>query len=124
MASLKIRGVQMPPIASLHESDEKIWSDSTGRVNTGEMTGVIVALKKKYEIKFIPLKEEQIEVIRSAVNSIASPFFSVELVKNSGVTKTFTAYAGDFNYNLGWDAVIDGSIRTRYDDVSLHLIEK
>ena len=122
MSKLTINGITMPPIAlgGLDHGYQKIWSSNTGRTNSGEMTGTIIAIKQTIDVKFIPLRRSQVEIIKQAVNSL-TPFVPIAGEMDSGETFAFTCYTGDLKVNLGCDnPKIDG----RYDGVSISAIEK
>lgn len=128
MHRLKVNGQVLPPLAELKISDNKIWSSNSGRSSDGKMTGTIVGIKRKFECQFIPLTPSQLATVRTAINNVNTPFFSVELTLNymtqDSQKITFTAYAGDMEGNLGWDAMVNNKAMTRYDGISVSLIEQ
>lgn len=119
---LKVNGVTMPPIKTggFKHTYEKVWSANTGRTNDASMTGTIKAIKEKIECTFVPLNYTQVQTVKKAINS-TDAFVKVEGKMNSGETFSFTAYTGDLELSLGWDAVGLGG---RYDDVSISAIER
>lgn len=120
MAKLWLDGVEMPKIAlnGIKYGYDRIWSTKTGRVNTGEMEGTIVAKKRKITIKFVPLKFSEKEKIVNAIYTL-NAFIPFKLVTNSGENISFTGYTGDFEITQGWDRG-DG----RYDGVEINVIQK
>lgn len=89
---LKIGNTTLPPPASVTYSQNKIWSQNTGRLDNGFFVGELIAIKKKYEVTFPPLSPAQLEYVRSAVNG---EFETVQITNAEGGTDTVTAYFGD-----------------------------
>lgn len=108
-----------PKLEGVSFSNEKIWSKNTGRVANGDMTGDIVAIKKKISIEFPPLSPAQIDVLESIVSNKNLPFFPLEF--NDGKTTiTKTVYAGPTSCKLySW---LDG-IRY-YTGYKIDLVER
>ena len=119
---LKINGIVMPPIkiGGLKHTYEKIWSSKTGRTNTGDMSGTIVAIKEKIECTVKPLSYSQVQIVQSAINTLDA-FVPIEGTMNSGESFSFICYTGDLEHSLGWDKP---GIGGRYYDVSISAIEK
>lgn len=112
----------MPTIAAkgLSIQSNKIWSENTGRNASGNMQGTIIAIKRKFEIKFVPLTQAQVNLIESVISQTTTPYPTVVLTLNSGKTYTFSMYSGDITY----DMYADNSNLALYTDVTLSLIER
>ena len=88
----KIGSTDLPTPKSITYSQNKIWSQNTGRLDNGFFVGELIAIKKKYEVTFPPLSPAQLEYVRSAVNG---EFETVQITNAEGGTDTVTAYFGD-----------------------------
>lgn len=73
--SIKIGGVEMPPLKELTITREPIWSKNTGRSANGTMIGDIVAYKTTLKITFVPLSDSQAAVLAAATRPA---FFNVK----------------------------------------------
>lgn len=122
MEKLTIGGVVMPPIAyaGATRGRNKVWAANSGRTNSGEMVGTLVAVKTKWEFSFVPLSENQVDLVDSVISSIGNAFPEVVFQRNSGRVERFTAYSGDISYPLIWDT----EAKTYYKGVKVSLIEK
>ncbi len=122
MEKLTIGGVVMPPIAynGATKSRNKVWAPNSGRANNGEMIGTLVAVKSKWEFTFVPLSEDQVDVVEQAISSLDKAFVTVTFERNSGRKEEFIAYSGDISYPLVWDT----ANKTYYKGVKVSLIEK
>lgn len=81
-----------PSLNGVTESFEKIWSENTGRVTSGKMTGDIVAIKLKLQVKYPILTTEQRNQLNKAIKDA---FFKVEYQG-----KEYKMYAGTPTYPL------------------------
>lgn len=122
MEQLEINGIIMPPIAynGATKSRNKIWSRNTGRNSNGDMVGTIIAIKTKWEFTFVPLSEDEVDKVESAISNIANSYVPVKFTRNSGKVEQFTAYSGDITYPLLWDT----KRMTLYQGVKVSLIEQ
>ena len=84
----------LPTPKSVTYSHNKLWSQNTGRLDSGYFVGELVALKKKYEVTFPPLSTSELTVVRTAVNS---QFAMVKIQNAEGGYDEVTAYFGDLN---------------------------
>ena len=93
--SLTINGVNVPLPAKegVTITHEKIWSSGSGRTSTGNMSGTIVAIKRKIALKWPPLTTAQAATIDRAVNT-KTEFFTVKYTTESGSDGSGTFYAG------------------------------
>lgn len=89
---LKIGNTVLPTPKSVVYSDNKLWSQNTGRLDSGYFVGELVAIKKKYEVTFPPLTISDFETVESAIND---QFATVQITNAQGGTDTVDAYFGD-----------------------------
>lgn len=89
---LKIGTTDLPTPKSVTYSQNKIWSQNTGRLDNGYFVGDLIAIKKKYEVVFPPLTTSQLATVRAAVNA---DFATVQITNAEGGTDTVSAYFGD-----------------------------
>lgn len=101
-----------PALNGVTESFEKIWSKNTGRVTTGKMTGDIIAVKLKLQVKYPILSTAQRNKLN---NAIKDAFFTV---KYQGIT--YKMYAGTPTYPLY--STVDSL--PRYTGIGVDLIEQ
>lgn len=116
--SIKIGGVEMPPIQKLKITREPIWSKNTGRGANGTMLGDIVAVKYKIDATFSPLSDSQASVLADATSPA---FFDVTFhdpKDNKEKTKRMYASA------LPFDVYSYVDFLPRYVGTSISLVEK
>ena len=89
---LKIGNTDLPTPKSVNYSQNKIWSQNTGRLDNGYFVGELIAIKKKYEVTFPPLSTSQLATVRAAVDR---EFETVQITNAEGSTDSVTAYFGD-----------------------------
>ena len=89
---LKIGNTVLPTPKGVVYSDNKLWSQNTGRLDSGYFVGELVAIKKKYEVTFPPLTTSDLETVKSAIND---QFATVQITNAQGGTDTVDAYFGD-----------------------------
>ena len=120
MAKLWLDNVEMPKIKmnGIVYGYNRIWSENTGRVNSGDMEGTVQALKRKITVKFVPLKFAEKKLIEDTLFTLKA-YIPFKLTTNSGENISFTAYTGDFEVTQGWD-VGDG----RYDGMEISIVQK
>ena len=89
---LKIGNTDLPTPKSVNYSQNKIWSQNTGRLDNGYFVGELIAIKKKYEVTFPALSTSDLATVRAAINT---DFATVTITNAEGGTDTVTAYFGD-----------------------------
>lgn len=89
---LKIGNTVLPTPKGVVYSDNKLWSQNTGRLDSGYFVGELVAIKKKYEVTFPPLTTSELDTVKSAIND---QFATVQITNAQGGTDTVDAYFGD-----------------------------
>jgi len=119
---ISVDGIQLPTpmLDGVTIIPNKMWSANTGRLeSSGEMAGTIVAIKQKLEIKWPPLTMEQVQIIETAVSTLA-PFHELEYTDMAGQVKNLTVYFGDPTYTIySYSAGVQ-----RVHDVTVSAIEK
>lgn len=86
--------VGMPTPKNVLYSQNKLWSQNTGRLDNGYFVGDLIAVKKKYEVTFPPLTPTDLQHVREAINQ---DFASIKITNAEGGTDEITAYFGDLN---------------------------
>ncbi len=116
---LKFDGETMPEPQKLEIHKEKIWSQNTGRVDSGDMTGDLVAIKLTLKIQWGILTPEETERIDK---HLSKAFFNCTFLDPSAANaqKTKRMYAGGptypvYSYAPGLPA---------YQGVGVDIIEK
>ena len=116
--SIKVGGVEMPPIKKLSITREPIWAKNTGRSANGTMVGDVVAYKTKLQITFVPLSDNQAAVLSAATRPA---FFNVEFHDpEDNKKKTLRMYAGSLPFEVY--SYVEGL--PRYVGTAISLIEK
>lgn len=60
---LKIGNTDLPTPKGVNYSQNKIWSQNTGRLDNGYFVGELIGVKKKYEVTFPPLSTSQLATV-------------------------------------------------------------
>ena len=94
--SIKAKGTTLPSPTAISAGDEIIWSSDTGRDESGDMVGAVVATKKTFSIEWGVLTEAQFATLRT---TLTSGFFTFQLVTDS-TTTTITVYRGTLTGEL------------------------
>lgn len=116
--SIKIDGVEMPPIKEMTITREPTWSKNTGRGADGTMIGDIVAQKITLQITFIPMSDKEAAVLAAATDPA---FFNVTFKDPvTNTMKTKRMYAGSLPFPVY--SYVD--YLPRYVGVGLKLVEK
>lgn len=84
----------LPTPKSVVYSQNKLWSQNTGRLDNGYFVGDLIAVKKKYEVKFPPLSTTDLTAVRTAVNN---QFAYVKILNAEGNSEEITGYFGDLS---------------------------
>lgn len=91
---LKIGNTTLPTPKSVVYSNNKLWSQNSGRLDSGYFVGDLIAIKRKYEVTFPALNTSQLATVRSAINT---DFETVKITNAEGGTDTVSAYFGDLS---------------------------
>lgn len=99
---LKFNNIVMPSPApdGFKISHSKIWSKDTGRTQSGEMVGTILAIKKNVDITWGVLTPDQAKTIDDVVSNSSTPFNTVEYVDEKGETTSITGYFSDIEFPI------------------------
>lgn len=89
---LKIGATDLPTPKSVTYTQNKLWSQNTGRLDSGYFVGDLIAIKKKYQVTFPALTPTELATVRAAVNA---DFATVQITNAEGGTDTVSAYFGD-----------------------------
>lgn len=89
---LRIDSTDLPTPKSVTYTQNKLWSQNTGRLDSGYFVGDLIAIKKKYQVTFPALTPAELETVRAAVNA---DFATVKITNAEGGTDTVSAYFGD-----------------------------
>ena len=96
---LQIGNTTLPAPKSVIYSSNKLWSQNTGRLDSGYFVGDLIAVKKKYEVTFPPLTPTQLSTVRTACNTDFATVVITDVGDDdnnpSTETVTLTAYFGD-----------------------------
>ena len=107
----KVNNTDLPAPKSVTYSQNKLWSQNTGRLDNGYFVGDLIGIKKKYEVTFPPLTPSQLTTVRTAVNL---DFADVQITNAEGGTDTVTAYFGDLNVeSYSWHNGINYAINAK-----------
>jgi hypothetical protein len=89
---LRIDSTDLPTPKSVTYTQNKLWSQNTGRLDSGYFVGDLIAIKKKYQVTFPALTPTELATVRAAVNA---DFATVQITNAEGGTDTVSAYFGD-----------------------------
>lgn len=107
----KVNNTDLPTPKNVVYSQNKLWSQNTGRLDNGEFVGDLIAIKKKYEITFPALTPIQIQAVREAVNL---QFADVQITNAEGGTDSVRAYFGDLTVeSYSWRQGIEYAINAK-----------
>lgn len=108
---LKIGSTTLPPPKSVTYSQNKIWSQNTGRLDNGYFVGDMIGIKKSYEVTFPPLTDSQLATVRAAVST---DFATVQITNAEGGTDTVSAYFGDLTVeSYSWNNKIKYAVNAK-----------
>jgi len=89
---LKVGNTTLPVPKGVQYASNKLWSQNTGRLDSGYFVGDLIAIKKKYEVTFPALSPSQLATVRTAIDT---DFATVQITNAEGGTDTVSAYFGD-----------------------------
>ena len=89
---LRVDSTDLPAPKSVTYTQNKLWSQNTGRLDSGYFVGDLIAIKKKYQVTFPALTPTELATVRAAVNA---DFATVQITNAEGGTDTVSAYFGD-----------------------------
>lgn len=113
---------ELPSPVDLKKSDELIWSENTGRAQSGtnkaKMIGDVVATKNKYEIKWGILTATELNSIRTHLPK-GFFYFAAATSASSAQSNASTYYRSEISYDI-----IQAGPNVYYKDVSVSVIEQ
>ena len=113
------RLTKLPSPTELKTSFEQIWSENTGRaqsgVNKAKMIGDVVATKMTYSVKWGVLTYDELQTIR---NNLTTGFFYFAIGTSTPST-AYKFYRGNIGYNI-----IQAGANVYYKDVTVDIIEQ
>jgi hypothetical protein len=121
---LKVGTTELPAPKSVTYTDNKLWSDNTGRLDSGYFVGDLIGIKRKYEVVWPPLTPTQLSTVRTAVNGQFAEVTITDIGDDDNNTSTtdvtLNAYFGDFSVKAySWKDGIKYAI-----DASISIIER
>ncbi len=107
--------VDLPTPKSVNYSQNKLWSQNTGRLDNGYFVGDLIAIKRKYEVTFPPLTTSDLGTVRQALSDVSNGFRDIKITNAEGGTDQLTAYFGDltvesYSWHNGIQYAINASI--------------
>jgi len=104
MERLKFGGEAVRTPVTFTLTNEKIWSNNTGRTASTKMVGDIRAIKKTLHIEWAHASPQEVALINSYVSNEARPFFDVTFLDDEFNEVTASFYAASPTYEpWGWD---------------------
>lgn len=117
MSILSVNGVALPAPISLKVDNEIIWSSNTGRVDSGDMVGDVIAQKKSISIEWGIMQEKDLKLISDTLIAGFFPF----TFHDAGTDITIQTYRGTISTDhLGY--LGDGYYW--YSKVTVKIIQK
>ncbi len=110
----------MPTPAEVSFTNNKLWSENTGRGANCLLVGDMIGVKKTISLKWFGLTGREVRQINDFISSQDKPFFTVTLLDETFAEKTYTVYAGDPTYEVwGWNEK-----RRLIKGIAVNLIER
>lgn len=113
---------ELPSPVDLKRSDEQIWSENTGRAQSGsqkaKMIGDVVATKKTYQIKWGILTASQINTINSLLTK-GFFYFAAATSLSTAQSNATKFYRSEFTYD-----VLQAGPNVMYKDAAVSVIEQ
>lgn len=117
---LKFDNADMPTPAEVSFTNNKLWSENTGRGANCLLVGDMIGVKKTISLKWFGLTGGEVRQINDFISSQDKPFFTVTLLDETFAEKTYTVYAGDPTYEVwGWNEK-----RRLIKGIAVNLIER
>lgn len=118
---------ELPSPTELTRSNEQIWSEDTGRaqsgVNQAEMVGKSITAKQTYAIKWDVLATDKDSTAQQKLNkiqdSLTRGFFKFGVSVNDSVPSGFAAYRSEIQYDIA-----QAGNEVYYKGVGVQVIEK
>lgn len=108
---LRINNTDLPTPQSVTYSYNKLWSENTGRLDSGYFVGDLIGIKNKYEVTFPPLTTAEYSKVQNAFNT---EFAMVTITNAEGHADVLECYFGDFTVeSYSWRDGIKYAINAR-----------
>ena len=115
--------VELPSPVSLKNTRNKIWSENTGRAQSGtnkaKMIGDVLARKKSFEIKWGILTATEVESIISHLDNKSFVYFAAATSPSAAQSSAKTYYSSDISYEI-----IQSGPNVFYKDATVSMIEQ
>jgi hypothetical protein len=89
---LKINDTVLPTPKDVDYSYNKLWSENSGRLDSGDFVGELIAIKRKYVVTFPLLSPTELALVR---NACAQAFATVTITDVDGGDAVLECYFGD-----------------------------
>lgn len=114
--------VELPSPVELKQSNEQIWSENTGRAQSGtnkaKMIGDSIAQKKTYQIKWGILTSTQLNTIQSYLTR-GFFYFAAATSSSSAQSNAVKYYRSEISYDI-----VQGGPNVYYKDAAVSVIEQ
>lgn len=98
---LKVGTTELPVPKSVNYTENKLWSENTGRLDSGYFVGDLIGIKRKYEVVWPPLTPTQLSTVRTAINNQFAEVTITDIGDDdnnpSTTDVTLNAYFGDLS---------------------------
>lgn len=95
---LKFDNLDMPTPSEVSFTNNKLWSENTGRGANCLLVGDIIGIKKTISFKWFGLTGEEVRSINNFISNQNKPFFTATLLDETFTEKSYTVYANDPTY--------------------------
>lgn len=113
---------ELPSPVDLKRSNEQIWSENTGRAQSGsnkaKMIGDVVATKKTYQIKWGILTAAQINTINSLLTT-GFFYFAAATSASAAQSNATKFYKSELTYDI-----LQAGPNVYYKDAAVNVIEQ
>lgn len=104
VTGIKFGNITITAPCEVSFTNNKIWSQNTGRSSNGKMVGDIICIKKTITLKWANLNGNQVKAINDYISNQFNAFFDVTIMDETFDDKIYTVYASDPTYEIwGWD---------------------
>lgn len=106
---LKIGDTVLPTPKNVDYSYNKLWSDNSGRLDSGYFVGELIGIKRKYVVTFPPLSTTDLTTVRTA---FANQYATVTITDVDGGDAVLDCYFGDvtvkaYSWKDGYKLALD-----------------
>lgn len=106
---LKVNNTVLPTPKNVDYSYNKLWSQNSGRLDSGRFVGELIGIKRKYVVTFPLLNPSELATVR---NAFANQYATVVITDVDGGDAELECYFGDvtvraYSWNNGYKYAID-----------------